>query len=175
MLYRAARVAKLADARDLKSRVPKGTCRFNSGPGHHVCRFPNARSCSHKQLGSPPCIERVNKAHPERPMPRPASAIACIRMCQVLQALRRDSIDSEYDERERLECPLAEREFEQCGEEPSVSDLLAPTADYFRGFARRKSPFASTRRLLPPNHSVELLQILDTPPAETHENAFDSE
>jgi hypothetical protein len=30
-----ARVAKLADARDLKSRVPKGTYRFNSGPGHH--------------------------------------------------------------------------------------------------------------------------------------------
>ena len=33
-----ARVAKLADARDLKSRVPKGTCRFNSGPGHHPHR-----------------------------------------------------------------------------------------------------------------------------------------
>jgi hypothetical protein len=31
-----ARVAKLADARDLKSRVPKGTYRFNSGPGHHA-------------------------------------------------------------------------------------------------------------------------------------------
>ncbi len=30
-----ARVAKLADARDLKSRVPKGTYRFNSDPGHH--------------------------------------------------------------------------------------------------------------------------------------------
>ncbi len=29
-----ARVAKLADARDLKSRAPKGACRFNSGPGH---------------------------------------------------------------------------------------------------------------------------------------------
>jgi hypothetical protein len=29
-----ARVAKLADARDLKSRVPKGTYRFDSGPGH---------------------------------------------------------------------------------------------------------------------------------------------
>src|SRR5271169_2827115 len=29
-----ARVAKLADARDLKSRVLNGTCRFNSGPGH---------------------------------------------------------------------------------------------------------------------------------------------
>ncbi len=31
-----ARVAKLADARDLKSRVPKGTYRFDSGPGHQV-------------------------------------------------------------------------------------------------------------------------------------------
>src|SRR5205814_1354667 len=32
----SARVAKLADARDLKSRVPKGTYRFNSGPGHQA-------------------------------------------------------------------------------------------------------------------------------------------
>ena len=31
-----ARVAKLADARDLKSRVSKETYRFNSGPGHHL-------------------------------------------------------------------------------------------------------------------------------------------
>jgi hypothetical protein len=31
-----ARVAKLADARDLKSRVSKETYRFNSGPGHHI-------------------------------------------------------------------------------------------------------------------------------------------
>src|SRR5215472_14119539 len=31
-----ARVAKLADARDLKSRAPKGAYRFNSGPGHHL-------------------------------------------------------------------------------------------------------------------------------------------
>ena len=30
-----AREAKLADARDLKSRVSKETYRFNSGPGHH--------------------------------------------------------------------------------------------------------------------------------------------
>ena len=30
-----ARVAKLADARDLKSRVSKETYRFDSGPGHH--------------------------------------------------------------------------------------------------------------------------------------------
>ena len=30
-----ARVAKLADARDLKSRVPNRTYRFDSGPGHH--------------------------------------------------------------------------------------------------------------------------------------------
>ena len=29
-----ARVAKLADARDLKSRVPSGTYRFDSDPGH---------------------------------------------------------------------------------------------------------------------------------------------
>src|SRR5437764_9272911 len=35
-LNNSARVAKLADARDLKSRVPKGTYRFNSGPGHHI-------------------------------------------------------------------------------------------------------------------------------------------
>src|SRR6185312_6240046 len=31
-----ARVAKLADARDLKSRVPRGTYRFDSGPGHQL-------------------------------------------------------------------------------------------------------------------------------------------
>ena len=31
-----ARVAKLADARDLKSRVSKETYRFNSGPGHQT-------------------------------------------------------------------------------------------------------------------------------------------
>ena len=31
-----ARVAKLADARDLKSRVPNRTYRFDSGPGHHL-------------------------------------------------------------------------------------------------------------------------------------------
>ena len=31
-----ARVAKLADARDLKSRVSKETYRFNSDPGHHL-------------------------------------------------------------------------------------------------------------------------------------------
>ena len=30
-----ARMAKLADARDLKSRVLNRTYRFNSGPGHH--------------------------------------------------------------------------------------------------------------------------------------------
>src|SRR5205807_7837446 len=35
-VFTLARVAKLADARDLKSRVPKGTYRFNSGPGHHA-------------------------------------------------------------------------------------------------------------------------------------------
>jgi hypothetical protein len=33
-----ARVAKQADARDLKSRVPKGTYRFDSGPGHFALR-----------------------------------------------------------------------------------------------------------------------------------------
>ena len=36
LLHTVARVAKLADARDLKSRVPKGTYRFNSGPGHQT-------------------------------------------------------------------------------------------------------------------------------------------
>src|SRR5213595_34701 len=35
-VFTLARVAKLADARDLKSRVPKGTYRFNSGPGHQA-------------------------------------------------------------------------------------------------------------------------------------------
>ena len=30
-----ARVAKLADARDLKSRGAKAPYRFDSGPGHH--------------------------------------------------------------------------------------------------------------------------------------------
>ena len=34
-VFTPARVAKLADARDLKSRVPKGTYRFDSGPGHN--------------------------------------------------------------------------------------------------------------------------------------------
>ena len=33
-VQRNARVAKLADARDLKSRVPHGTCGFDSRPGH---------------------------------------------------------------------------------------------------------------------------------------------
>src|SRR5438067_8045942 len=35
-VFTPARVAKLADARDLKSRVPKGTYRFDSGPGHQA-------------------------------------------------------------------------------------------------------------------------------------------
>ena len=35
-ISQVARVAKLADARDLKSRVPKGTYRFDSGPGHQL-------------------------------------------------------------------------------------------------------------------------------------------
>ena len=35
MAYPPARVAKLADARDLKSRVLNGTCGFDSRPGHH--------------------------------------------------------------------------------------------------------------------------------------------
>src|SRR5207249_5385593 len=35
-VFTLARVAKLADARDLKSRVPKGTYRFDSGPGHQI-------------------------------------------------------------------------------------------------------------------------------------------
>src|SRR5437879_10007570 len=33
--FQHARVAKLADARDLKSRAPKRAYRFDSGPGHH--------------------------------------------------------------------------------------------------------------------------------------------
>src|SRR5207247_7484232 len=52
---RRAPVAELVDAADLKSAVPKGACRFESGPGHHgidgesqpkkietCCRFPVA-------------------------------------------------------------------------------------------------------------------------------------
>src|ERR1700720_281265 len=35
LLHCEARVAKLADARDLKSRVSKETYRFDSDPGHH--------------------------------------------------------------------------------------------------------------------------------------------
>jgi hypothetical protein len=38
LLLLPARVAKLADARDLKSRVSKETYRFDSGPGHHASR-----------------------------------------------------------------------------------------------------------------------------------------
>src|SRR5258706_16447151 len=34
-LNQRARVAKLADARDLKSLGPKGLCGFDSRPGHH--------------------------------------------------------------------------------------------------------------------------------------------
>ncbi len=37
LLY-IARVAELVDARDLKSCVPKGTCGFESHPGHFRCR-----------------------------------------------------------------------------------------------------------------------------------------
>ena len=39
-----ARVAKLADARDLKSRVPNRTYRFDSGPGHHKIQQLNGHS-----------------------------------------------------------------------------------------------------------------------------------
>src|SRR5437763_6728547 len=38
-VFKPARVAKLADARDLKSRDPKGAYRFNSSPGHHAISF----------------------------------------------------------------------------------------------------------------------------------------
>jgi hypothetical protein len=41
-----ARVAKLADARDLKSRAPKGACRFNSGPGHHFREDPSSAAAA---------------------------------------------------------------------------------------------------------------------------------
>jgi hypothetical protein len=33
---RPARVAKSVNAEDLKSSGPKGSCRFESGPGHHL-------------------------------------------------------------------------------------------------------------------------------------------
>jgi hypothetical protein len=49
-LHCEARVAKLADARDLKSRVSKETYRFDSDPGHQPNPFTVA------QLG--PLIER---------------------------------------------------------------------------------------------------------------------
>ena len=50
----AARVAKLADARDLKSRAPKGAWRFDSAPGHQHSVTPThepavSRSFAEKQ------------------------------------------------------------------------------------------------------------------------------
>jgi hypothetical protein len=36
--FQPAGVAELVDARDLKSLVPNGTCRFDSGPPHHIPR-----------------------------------------------------------------------------------------------------------------------------------------
>src|SRR3954451_14990535 len=39
VMMRAAPVAKLADARDLKSLASKGACRFESGPGHHLVNY----------------------------------------------------------------------------------------------------------------------------------------
>src|SRR6266550_3151664 len=50
-----ARVAKLADARDLKSRVPKGTYRFDSGPGHQVS-FEIPRCASGFRLRAPAAL-----------------------------------------------------------------------------------------------------------------------
>ena len=39
MLLSIARVAKSADAKDLKSFIPKGVCGFKSRPGHHINIF----------------------------------------------------------------------------------------------------------------------------------------
>ncbi len=36
VLFQRARVAKLADAKDLKSFSPQGECGFNSHPGHQI-------------------------------------------------------------------------------------------------------------------------------------------
>ena len=36
MMLSQARVAKLADAKDLKSFSPQGECGFKSRPGHHL-------------------------------------------------------------------------------------------------------------------------------------------
>ena len=55
-LYVNARVAKLADARDLKSRVSKETYRFNSGPGHHLALICTSEDPSFTDL-------RVGNAH----------------------------------------------------------------------------------------------------------------
>ena len=49
-LAQLARVAKLADARDLKSRVSKETYRFDSGPGHHLAILCQQ---SHAEFGQP--------------------------------------------------------------------------------------------------------------------------
>ena len=46
-----ARVAELADARDLKSRVPSRTCRFKSGLGHQFTRVAGGNSLPEKQIG----------------------------------------------------------------------------------------------------------------------------
>ena len=54
-VFTLARVAKLADARDLKSRVPKGTYRFDSGPGHQVS-FEIPRCASGFRLRAPAAL-----------------------------------------------------------------------------------------------------------------------
>src|SRR5437588_12411211 len=50
-VFTLARVAKLADARDLKSRVPKGTYRFDSGPGHQETHTSSSTSVELWVLG----------------------------------------------------------------------------------------------------------------------------
>ena len=59
-------MAKLADARDLKSRAPKGAYRFNSGPGHHAISFVLIflpRSSRHsKQENHPGTLTRLHTA-----------------------------------------------------------------------------------------------------------------
>ena len=54
-VFTLARVAKLADARDLKSRVPRGTYRFDSGPGHQVS-FEIPRCASGFRLRAPAAL-----------------------------------------------------------------------------------------------------------------------
>ena len=60
--HRRAEVAKLADARDLKSRDPCGSCGFDSRPRHFLSTGPSARSTS--SSARPVAARRMSKAAP---------------------------------------------------------------------------------------------------------------